>query len=1666
MLTAEINFLSACNGNTVTITLAPGVSYIPGSSVKTGGSAGITIADLGGTANAPTFSINGVSTAGSLRFSIKRIAGCGSTSNGKDVLSVSGSCGTVTEQDLNINSYNLLSPALALTPPPTLVNAFAGQTSSRTITITNGGNGCIDTLRYYVVYASGGIINTNAGNAVTVNGAAFMPYATGGDTLYYKIYGNAAFGPDGLFCNGESAAIIENIKVVACNAQTSYGAGWGRPGTPLCQSAAGNAAVTMATGVANISAAFNRVQQLNWCQNGIFTITYTNNGSGSNAGGAYNILANIGYNGTGNATAPAGNFSGNLGRIDSVKIGTVVVPLVPATATVAAQAGFSGLSSDPDGMAAGLDDLDGDGQYDDLAPGKSVTITVYEHWVALSAACPTPAYGFFTSHTISYKNMCGAAFTSNPLTAGGAYRILSNSGGNITAPAEVTSGVPFTIQACINLASYSAPFAPKDSLYFDMILPAGLSLAAIPNVQYNGVASTYYVDTVAGIRTLHIKRKSKPSAFCFSADVQYDCSAGSSISPQISIWYQGDTCSGSVERYMCKTSMIKVSCPGPCPDGITNYLPVVKRLSLGYTSADMTGKVAPAAVKGLAVFTALPLDTIQIIVPGRQSAITGSFNNLYYNLQLGRAGSADVLQFIGGTFNQVSGAVITSNAMSIPATAGSTSSLQKMQWNLSSNLATGTISTGDSIWLDMRFVVTRANNDLLYAGTLTQAPNTASTLYNVNAVNARVGCDTAHAINLLLTGNTASNYTPAVIISNCNAAATSSNSYHGNGTGSDIFPNEYRPGVIIDSVLVTLPGGYSLMPSNMSFSSSYWASLTAYGNYPSTSNIVVAQTSPTTWMLKNPYMASTGWPLADLGNSSLSNNRLSYQIAPTCASVTGTQPYSAKWYYRDFVYTGNTAAYVSKNYTVSTTITYNATVVPSLTLQNNTGVVQGVLPQHYWDVQLNSSGTGTPQYVWMALDRTGSGISIDSVVYDGTNITGAALSYGAAKQWYKLTASGINSGVSKAARVYFRYGNCTSDSIKMLAGWNCTAYPSPDPAANSCSEISQYLKVIPQNSQVQITVDRQPGNGGTISLCSQDSVMVIVNSAQAANLVDPDVVIYPPAGITFTSTVATEYPLGSGNWQNITPVAVSGGGYRISLSGHSGINANGLPGTALNPAAGGRQARLKLIYSTSCAVVSGTQLDFIVHGNKPCGTIADGDGLDAKSNPVSITGASTTGNAVIGMSLSGSTTFTCGTVRTLSSSVTEVGTATQAGDTVVYKIPAGLVYSGNFNGCASCGITTIPGTAGSTLVKIAVPAGLASGTATGYSFDIAATGHGGCTASQIEAQVERSIGGLSCGAMTCSSSKVIIGTATPAPVTINKPTIAINSMTLVNGSWMPGTNPTVAVTYRNTGAAAAPANTYISEYFCGGNTTPFATHTFVKALAVNAAATDTFVLSVPFPTCGNGDALTAKVQALTAANVRQCICSPASYTLGTPLPVHFTELSAKTDGCAVTVSWSYEAINTEVSYLEIQRSADGHTFIPLSRQHTPAGSYTDAADRSGHRQYRILAVSADGNQQYSDILPVTVHCEALSGQLLLYPNPSEKNSQVLLDFTSVKPYSQAMIRCTDITGRMVLEQQVEIFEGANTIKLQTGTLRPGTYLVSLYDRQSRMVPPVKMVITK
>jgi hypothetical protein len=243
LLTVRIDF-PACNNPVIKMNLGytgnPGIiEYIPSSLTQIDGSPGFTIGEYDvSNLRSPAFKFNTNAANKFIVFSIKRRANCGIATSTKDAIFVTGDC-TFSDIDPDANEYLLKSPILTLIAPPSLNNIDVGATYNRTLSITNGGNGCIDTLFFWIKYPAGSMQL----NSLKIGSTTITPSFTNGDSVYFKITGTSFFGADNKMCNGETISLIENVTVKKCNATTNYGTSWNNYYNSNCE------AIVLASGI-------------------------------------------------------------------------------------------------------------------------------------------------------------------------------------------------------------------------------------------------------------------------------------------------------------------------------------------------------------------------------------------------------------------------------------------------------------------------------------------------------------------------------------------------------------------------------------------------------------------------------------------------------------------------------------------------------------------------------------------------------------------------------------------------------------------------------------------------------------------------------------------------------------------------------------------------------------------------------------------------------------------------------------------------------------------------------------------------------------------------------------------------------------------------------------------------------------------------------------------------------------------------------------------------------------------------------------------------------------------------------------------------------------------------------------------------------------------------
>lgn len=110
--------------------------------------------------------------------------------------------------------------------------------------------------------------------------------------------------------------------------------------------------------------------------------------------------------------------------------------------------------------------------------------------------------------------------------------------------------------------------------------------------------------------------------------------------------------------------------------------------------------------------------------------------------------------------------------------------------------------------------------------------------------------------------------------------------------------------------------------------------------------------------------------------------------------------------------------------------------------------------------------------------------------------------------------------------------------------------------------------------------------------------------------------------------------------------------------------------------------------------------------------------------------------------------------------------------------------------------------------------------------------------------------------------------------------------------------------------------------------------------------------------------------------------------------------------------------------------------------------FDDATANNTITYYKLKQVDLDGRFYYSNTVVLKNTNFNQVEMVGLYPNPSAKEINLLMNAAS---YSNAVITITDVYGKTVLQQAVELSMGNNIKKISIGHLAVGMYTLKIND---------------
>ena len=181
------------------------------------------------------------------------------------------------------------------------------------------------------------------------------------------------------------------------------------------------------------------------------------------------------------------------------------------------------------------------------------------------------------------------------------------------------------------------------------------------------------------------------------------------------------------------------------------------------------------------------------------------------------------------------------------------------------------------------------------------------------------------------------------------------------------------------------------------------------------------------------------------------------------------------------------------------------------------------------------------------------------------------------------------------------------------------------------------------------------------------------------------------------------------------------------------------------------------------------------------------------------------------------------------------------------------------------------------------------------------------------------------------------------------------------------------------------------------------------------------------------------------------------------LPVELISFDGKCIGSSIELNWA-TASETNNDFYTIERSLDGINFEVVDYLDGAGNSnvvkHYSYQDQSPYSQsyYRIKQTDFNGDYEYSDIVFIK-NCEGSQFDYVAY----QQDNKVMVNIASTNEglYSFEVL---DLTGKIILSEEKEIYEGSNSIQLSPNIVS-GIYLIKLTELDDQKSYTQKLTYT-
>ncbi len=1632
----------------VAVTLPTGVQYVPGSLVGPG------FAELNiSTLDSVIFSSTDLPPLRSDTFLILIQARCGAedsaaVTNGVYVMH---SMGTVFG---NTIPYSILSPALSIqSVTPASFTGPLGANFQRCISVINGGYGAVS--HFSVVLESAVSSLVQSGFTLTANGTPLFPVVSGDSmTLTFGPAQIQAIGDlDTLFEQNEVINFCFQVQVIDCiDLSTAISTSWGCDAV-ACETQTSGANVIVPALVPNVVTTDFYVE--NRCYGGgtpsLIKIVLRNTGTGP----ARDIVVDL-WQGE-----PTGPSNGYISRLDSNNI--------LLKSTLNGVTNISPFAVEVQSPGANLGCLGPNPlrrikvRIPFLQPGERDTLIIEQFTCCKSWCANAPTVMQRTHYQVEYHDQC---FTSN-----------------FVLPANIVTSWNFgRVISFTNSGLYDIPlgdsanyeiehsdfrffnFSPGGYAWVDVVVPPGLEVLTTPGTirfedvngdlwnPYNVITSG---DTVRAFFSLPQPGPFSLEKALFKFRMTNDCSggpcSGGPKTVQYSIHQIADLSCGCKSLIGCHSFVVNSHC-GICPTTCVNG----GMLFTGFESYRKNYGLPDNDNNGLADgFGVIDMQRVRTRHLMLRDTLVTKFHGIVDTTALRpfwAEGFARSTITRGTSLTPVRYHVrivdvstnTTYNCNLAAPTFTTVGSTRTFSYNLSVASLAACLPPGfvyevnDTVDVTAEYVVSNNIGSLVEAQTITN-----QFFLQPNGGGLQASCDN-YSGGFVLVGYYYTSSGPDEFSANgCNNVTVTENYYLSIGNccsnyaGGNIFDYEFRHWGIPQLARFYVPNGYSFVSASLRHYRTSGSQASVNTLLPITP---VSISNDTIYFNLAAQFVNNGGTLV-LGDDGYIGT-VNVVLRPSCRVLPDImQPVKYFWNFAPIpALTGPGSVAPTQNRVDS--ISYES---PSLTINPTLPNAPGISSVVSWEFTLeNNSNLASATNAWFALVSPSGLIVPTSVRYLFNNSlltpVGGIYAIGTLPQ-----------DSARSYRITADYANCSPDSLRIVAGWDCNSIPA-NLGAYPCTLAEAWVYVQPQPSVLQATFATEPGPHG---ICDSLRVDVQVVSSQLARVKDILVGIGLPlsGGLTYSmGSAQMQYPLTAG-FVSIPNPTIAGNLLTWDINTVNAlISANDLPGTTRPDS---NIFNLRFYLYTNCDMISGDRIRLRLDGNRGCG-----DALTPVlmlSDPIQIQGAvqpyvtHLTASAVDGPA--------CPVGKTITINMVNAGaTFTNAGDSLFVNLSPGYSYAGGFLSQLNAPSNTNPqvqSSPGGVRMGWEIPSALAVGDTMRFTFnviagDIVPCGTDIATVQTVTTQTlfcARTL--TNCTASTQTGSTVL-------NLSIVRPNLNFSAFNSTIQPIVGGSTYTYTGTLQNTGPAIAPGVTVTVSFYCDNDNSngyspgDIAVGTYSTTAGITNGGTHNLSgnFFIPTGSCGLGNSIYALV--VPNSGIGLCICDTASSNTNVILPVEWLSVTGEALPMENEVRWEVNLMPDHDYFVLQKLTTNGWNAIsPRLSDRQSSFAWQDAAPLPVE-YYRVQEADVNGQFHYSQ--QVEIVRDGFAEFLKVYPNPSRGTA-------FLQATAGANFRIYNAFGQVITEGTLP---DGRPVEISTASMAAGMYLVEF--RQGGRQATLRLIV--